>query len=154
MIFGLDIDDLLFIAATIFLLLISMVVLDKVKNKEKSMENIRKAKKDMLDLEKITKNIEADYRPINIELTSYEKEQENNAIISYDELVLNKDKRVVSYDDEYESGSDITVKKLDLSDKINSSVVPETKIEVTLMSYEKEEAFLKALKQLQSDLAR
>ena len=118
------------------------------------MESINKAKKDMLDLEAITKNIETDYRPINIELTSYEQEQENNAIISYEELVSNKDKRIVNYDDNYESDSEISVKKVDLSDKIGKNAIPETKIEVTLMSYEKEEAFLKALRQLQSDLAR
>lgn len=154
MIFSIDIDDLLFITTIIFLLLISIIVLNKVKNKERSMETINKAKKDMLDLEAITKNIETDYRPINIELTSYEQEQENNAIISYEELVSNKDKRIVNYDDNYESDSEISVKKVDLSDKIGKNAIPETKIEVTLMSYEKEEAFLKALRQLQSDLAR
>ena len=143
-----------FITTIIFLLLISIIVLNKVKNKERSMETINKAKKDMLDLEAITKNIETDYRPINIELTSYEQEQENNAIISYEELVSNKDKRIVNYDDNYESDSEISVKKVDLSDKIGKNAIPETKIEVTLMSYEKEEAFLKALRQLQSDLAR
>lgn len=118
------------------------------------MSILDRAKKDMIDLEAITKNIETDYKPLNIELTSYEKEQENNAIISYQELLSNKDKRRVNYDDEYQNDSEISVKKVDLNDKFTSSEVVETKIEVTLMSYEKEEAFLKALRKLQSDLAR
>lgn len=154
MVFNLDIDDLLFIAVVIWLLLISVLILIKVKNKEKNMSILDRAKKDMIDLEAITKNIETDYKPLNIELTSYEKEQENNAIISYQELLSNKDKRRVNYDDEYQNDSEISVKKVDLNDKFTSSEVVETKIEVTLMSYEKEEAFLKALRKLQSDLAR
>lgn len=48
---------------------------------------------------------------------------------------------------------DIDVKKVDLK-KQNGEELPKTKIEVTLMNYEMEEAFLKALKQLQNNLAR
>ena len=112
-----------------------------------------KSKRDMIDLEAITKNIETNYKPAIIELTSYEQEQENNAIISYDELVSARNKDSVNYDNEYQNASDIDIKKVNLSNKIGDEV-PQTKIEVTLMSYEKEEAFLKALRQLQNDLAR
>ena len=112
-----------------------------------------KSKKDMIDLEKITKNIETNYKPAIIELTSYEQEQEKNAIISYDELVSARNKDAVNYDNEYQNASDIDIKKVNLSNKMGDEV-PQTKIEVTLMSYEKEEAFLKALRQLQNDLAR
>ncbi len=117
------------------------------------MEILKKAKKDRIDLEAITKNIETNYKPAKIELTSYEQEQENNAIISYEELLKSKDKKKVNYDDEYQNNMDINIKKVDL--KANSGTeIPGTKIEVSLMNYEREEAFLKALKQLQSDLAR
>lgn len=117
------------------------------------MNAIKKAKKDRIDLEAITKNIEENYKPATIELTSYEQEQENNAIISYQELLSNKDRSQINYDDEFEGTSEIDVKKVDLLNN-KGTEIPKTKIEVTLMSYEMEEAFLKALKQLQVDLSR
>lgn len=124
-----------------------------MKNKERSMSARLKSKRDMIDLEAITKNIETNYKPAIVELTSYEQEQENNAIISYEELLEARGKDGVNYDSEYQNSSDINIKKVNLSDKLGDEI-PQTKIEVTLMSYEKEEAFLKALRQLQNDLAR
>ena len=78
-----SIDDLIFIAILLWLLLISVLVLRTLKNKEDIMSSELKSKRDMIDLERITKNIEKDYKPTNINLTSYEQEQEDNAIISY-----------------------------------------------------------------------
>ena len=75
----------------------------------------------------------------NIELTSYEKEQEQSAIISYQELLKNKDNQQT-----------INIDKV----SIDPEDMPLPSFKVNLMNYEKEEAFLKALKQLQSDLAR
>ena len=147
------IDDLLFITVIIWMILISIIILNSMKNKEKSMSARLKSRKDMIDLEAITKNIETNYKPAIVELTSYEQEQENNAIISYDELLEARGKDGVNYDSEYQNSSDINIKKVNLSDKLGDEI-PQTKIEVTLMSYEKEEAFLKALRQLQNDLAR
>ena len=116
------------------------------------METVSKANKDMLDLEKISKNIESEYKPEPIELTGYEQEQEDNAIISYEELVKNKDLGY-SYDESYKSNDDeISVKKLDLDKITNQIDKPQEHIEVKLMSYDKEEAFLAALKQLQKEL--
>lgn len=151
-----SLNDLLFIAITLWLILISMIVLVNLKDKErgKKMDTISKAKIDMQQLEQITKNIEENHKPININLTNYEQEQENNAIISYDELIKNKKNFSVNYDESYKPNDNtIEVKKVDLNDytpRENDS----NNIKVTLMSYEKEEAFLKALKQLQMDLAR
>ena len=118
------------------------------------METVSKANRDMQDLEKISKNIESDYKPVNIELTSYEKEQEDNAIISYEELLNSKDSNNngYSYDENYKSDPDVQVKKLDLDKITNQIDSPQEHIEVKLMSYDKEEAFLAALKQLQKEL--
>lgn len=146
--------DYIFLAFILILLLISVMTIKKVNKKEKEMNTINKARKDMIDLEAITRNIESDYKPINIELSSYEQEQENNAIISYEELVNNKDNTNVNYDETYENSSvDVDVKKVDLSDTYGVNVERENYV-VSLMSYEKEEAFLRALRKLQSDLAR
>jgi len=148
-------SDILVIISIILLIIFAIYLLNKVNIKEKYMETVNRANKDMLDLEKITKNIESEYKPVTIELTSYEQEQEDNAIISYEELLNNKDNGY-SYDEGYKSDSDVSVKKLDL-DKITSQVEQEDrkpeKIEVKLMSYEKEEAFLEALKKLQRELS-
>lgn len=117
------------------------------------MSSEAKSKRDMIDLERITKNIEKDYKPVNINLTSYEQEQEDNAIISYQELLKNKDKNHVNYEDGFNSKTDINVKKVDLNNN-DKNDFDQSRISVSLMSYEKEEAFLKALKQLKIDLAR
>lgn len=149
-----DYGDYIFLAITLILLFVSVIYLKKLNKKEKEMNTINKAKKDMIDLEAITKNIETNYRPINIELSSYEQEQENNAIISYEELVNNKDNSNVNYDETYNSGNtDVNVKKVDLNGSYGVNVEEEG-YTVSLMSYEKEEAFLRALRKLQSDLAR
>lgn len=148
-----SIDDLIFIAILLWLLLISVLVLRALKNKEDIMSSEAKSKRDMIDLERITKNIEKDYKPTNINLTSYEQEQEDNAIISYQELLNSKDKNHVNYDNGFNNKTDINVKKVDLSNNSKNDF-DQSRINVSLMSYEKEEAFLKALKQLKIDLAR
>lgn len=114
---------------------------------------INKALKDRIDLEAITKNIEETYKPATIKLTSYEQEQEDNAIISYEELV-DSASRSINYESNYTTENGIDIKKVDLTNQESSISETNTRIEVTLMSYEKEEAFLKALKQLQSTLVR
>lgn len=149
-----SVEDYIFLAIVVFLLLISVLYLKYMDKKENDMDTINKAKKDMVDLEAITKNIETDYKPINIELSSYEQEQENNAIISYEELLKNKDNNNVNYEENYDSGnSDVNVKKVDLNDSYGVDM-EEKGFRVSLMSYEKEEAFLRALRKLQNDLAR
>ena len=150
----LTIDDLLFIAIVVWLLLISVIVLRALKNKEEIMSSEAKSRRDMIDLEKITKNIERDYKPANINLTSYEQEQEDNAIISYQELLNSKDKNHVNYDGSFNNKTDIDIKKVDLSNNEKNAYDEHNQINITLMIYEKEEAFLKALKQLKIDLAR
>lgn len=148
-----SIDDLIFMTILLWLLLISVLVLRTLKNKEDIMSSELKSKRDMIDLERITKNIEKDYKPTNINLTSYEQEQEDNAIISYQELLNSKDKSHVNYDNGFNNKTDINVKKVDLSNNSKNDF-DQSRINVSLMSYEKEEAFLKALKQLKIDLAR
>jgi len=140
-------DDLVILMVIIVILMVLIILLYVIENKEykedkvdKKMNNqIKRAKIDMQKLEEITENIERDYKPSNIELTSYEKEQEQSAIISYQELLKNRDNQQT-----------INIDKV----SIDPEDMPLPSFKVNLMNYEKEEAFLKALKQLQSDLAR
>ena len=152
-------SDLIYIISIILLIIVAVYLLTRVSVKEKYMDTINKANKDMSDLEKITSRIEEEYKPINVELTSYEQEQEDNAIISYDELLSNRDKNNnsgFSYDSKYKSDNDLSVKKIDLDNNVSSNEkeeIPEEKVKVKLFNYEKEEAFLRTLKQLQSELS-
>ena len=97
--------------------------------------------KERFDLEKITKSIERDYKPVNINLTSFEQEQENNSI---------------SYDTSYVNDDDLDIKKIDVDNEFRDEEkkVSNNNTGFSLMNYEKEEEFLKALKQLQGTLVR
>ena len=98
-------------------------------------------------------------------MTAYEEEQERKAIISYDELVRDANKESVLYDDEKLIDDIIPVKKIQTANlelprrkeegpvrfelpKTEPPMEVETKETSKLFSYEKEEAFLKALKEL------
>ncbi len=137
---SLTIDDLLIIAIILWVLLILIILFKYMKNRKIEMNVLKKAKKDRIDLEAITRNIEENYKPAAIRLTSYEEEQESNAIISYQELLTNKDNQQINYDDEYQSKIDLNVKKVDLEGNMGTEM-PRTKIEVSLMNYKQEEDF-------------
>jgi hypothetical protein len=142
-------SDIIFILIIIVLLILAVIVLLLIKREENKIMSVEeKSKKTMLDLDRITANIERDYKPLNIELTSYEQEQEDNAVISYEEL-KNKSNNV-TYEEKQE---EVGIKKIDFNKTIDLEHTQ--KIDVPLLSnYEKEEAFLRALRQLQKDLAK
>ena len=87
-----------------------------------------------------------------IQFTDYEKDQEDKAIISYDEL-LNKE--TTNYELNYETEEmhdDLSVKKVDLDNLVNKNNNVVSNLEVRVISFQKEEAFLEALKRLQKEL--
>lgn len=155
-IYSLSMGDYFFFIGTFLLIVLFVYILYLIKcsDVEEEVSSNSEVKKDSFDIEAVTKAIEKDYKPETIRLTSYEEEQENNAVISYEELLKNKDKKSVSYDDEYEfEEPTLSVKKFDLTNTSETPVIDESKLKVQLMSYEKEEEFLKALKDLQSNLS-
>lgn len=154
-IYSLSMGDYFFFIGTFLLIVLFVYILYLIKCSDgEEALNAVGDKKDDFDIEAVTKAIEKDYKPETIRLTSYEEEQENNAVISYEELLKNKDKISVSYDDEYEfEEPTLSVKKFDLTNTSETPVIDESKLKVQLMSYEKEEEFLKALKDLQSNLS-
>lgn len=154
-IYSLSMGDYFFFIGTFLLIVLFVYILYLIKCSDgEDALNAVSDKKDDFDIEAVTKAIEKDYKPETIRLTSYEEEQENNAVISYEELLKNKDKISVSYDDEYEfEEPTLSVKKFDLTNTSETPVIDESKLKVQLMSYEKEEEFLKALKDLQSNLS-
>ena len=154
-IYSLSMGDYFFFIGTFLLIVLFVYILYLIKCSDgEEVLNAVSEKKDDFDIEAVTKAIEKDYKPETIRLTSYEEEQENNAVISYEELLKNKDKISVSYDDEYEfEEPTLSVKKFDLTNTSETPVIDQSKLKVQLMSYEKEEEFLKALKDLQSNLS-
>ena len=157
-IYSLSMGDYFFFIGTFLLIIlfIYIIYLIKCSDEESTLEddllNINiENKNDSFDLEAVAQDIEKNYKPEAVKLTSYEEEQENNAIISYDELVKTQTNLQFNYDDEYEyEVPELKVKKFDLN---NTSEIELPKLNVKLMSYDKEEEFLKTLKQLQSNLS-
>ncbi len=112
-----------------------------------SKEEYNDEEGELLDLEGLTKKLkEQKNNPSIIPSTEYEKEQEEKAIISYDELLKKHNNYAINYEKE-ERKDDLVIRKVDLSNLINSEVQDEIK-NVRVISYEKEEAFLSALKEL------
>lgn len=151
-IYSLSMGDYFFFIGTVLLIILFIYVLYLLKYSDEESPKLKK-EEDLFDLESVSKDIEENYKPAAIKLTSYEEEQENNAIISYDELLKTKELQKVSYDDEYVSDiPELKIKKIDLNNT-GSIPIDEPKLEVKLISYEKEEEFLKALKTLQGNLS-
>ncbi len=149
----LNIGDYFFFVGTFLLIVLFIYFLYLIKLSDlESREEKNSTLGDNFDLASVASAIEKEYKPEAIKLTSYEVEQENSAIISYDELVKNKDKVGINYDDEYSYElPELNVKKINLTSGFNNNEEP--KLEVKLMQYDKEEEFLEALKELHNNLS-
>ena len=155
--YALSMGDYFFLIAT-FLLILALIYIIYLLKRDDFMDEKRfevKRDNDSMDILSICEAIESDYKPDTIELTSYEEEQENNAIISYDELIKSKSVNAINYDADYKYDSDeLSVRKINIEEyKMSEKCEKEIELKVKLMHYDKEEAFLKALKQLQQNLS-
>ncbi len=160
-------SDLFFFGVTLFLilLLIYIIYLVKLDNEDvmiikhtdkgadpNTLNETRPADIDK-PLTKIVNELEMDYKPKPIDMSDYEKELEDTAIISYDELV-NRTSNNIYYDDSYDSGfDDVLVQKIDDNKMSNTQELVNLPTAV-MMSYESEEDFLSALRVLQKNLVR
>lgn len=103
---------------------------------------------ELLDLEGLTKKLQQEESE-RVTCTEYEKDQEEKAIISYDELLQKHNRYAINYEKE-EIMDDLIVKKVNLNDLVNKNSEEKIETEVRAISYQKEEDFLKALKELNS----
>lgn len=101
---------------------------------------------ELLDLEGLTKKLKEEQSD-QVNINKYEQEQEEKAIISYDELLKRSNQYAINYEKE-EVLDDLTVKKVNLNDLISKENKEVVHYDVQVISYEKEEDFLKALKEL------
>lgn len=170
------VDYILYIAVvTLIILIVSLIYVMKNENESSEEVELKDVSDEMqekmplneeLDLQNIVNTLDESPKPI-IDMTAYEEEQERKAIISYDELLQSANSKTISYDEEKLIDDVIPVKKIQTAPielpKIKSETIiqnldlkpKEPKIEIDelrtsskMFSYEKEEAFLKALKEL------
>lgn len=151
------VDVIFFLAVLgLMLLVITLIYFIKENNDDefnKAEENaaptIEGIDEEILNLKEIKDALESASEPDVVNLSRYEEEQEEKAIISYEELLKRKQDFAINYTDEEEIEDDLTVRKVDLDNLLNKDVVEPSNINVTVISYKKEEAFLEALKNLQ-----
>ena len=98
---------------------------------------IESSSKEIEDLQSLTKELENIPKGKNVQLTSYEEEQEQTAIISYEELVKQNQKNSEN------------ISEMDLPKLSNRKINTENN---SNNSYEHEEEFLNNLKELKKSL--
>mgnify|MGYP001492510433 FL=1 len=149
-------SDYIYFGLIIALLILLVVLLYLIRSSDEHLEwednhIIENTKNDQSDIIKIAREIASSGEQLNIDLTPYEMKEEEDSIISYNELVKRNKNRSLNYEEE-NSDDDLQVKKVD----IISAGIPTTeeiKFKPLTLSYEKEEALLEALKQLQKNLS-
>ncbi len=167
------IDYILYFAVvTLIILIVSLIyVIETEKLEEKELElakeeineeyTMNKEVNEEIDLQNIVNTIDENPKPL-VDMTAYEEEQESKAIISYDELLSEIKQNEINYTKEEMVDDVIPVKKISVNPveermpieliakepKIEFETIPKEEVKGKLFSYEKEEAFLKALQQL------
>lgn len=136
---------LYFSVLTLIVLVISLIYILKNNDKELLNKPVQNELDDEIDLKNIVKTIDESPKPI-IDMTEYENEQEEKAIISYEEL-LKTAQIPIQYEEEEYIDNEVQVKKIDL-EKLSNNTKDETKTEMKVIAYQHEEEFLKTLKQL------
>lgn len=144
-------DLLLYFAVLILIILVVSLIYIIKTSDEEELENPEADKTiynaEDIDLKEVITNIESSEPPI-VEYTDYEREQEEKAIISYDELIERSKMGTVSYATEEVANKEVAIKKINLDKLGEQKVKEETPKTNSLFHYEKEEAFLKALQSL------
>ena len=150
--------NLLFFAAviTLIILVVALIYIMRInKEVEEEDEVMNVVNDEELDLANISRSLEEnDSKPI--ELNSYEQEQEERAIISYDELIAsqNTNQEVINYKEEKDIEG-LKIKSFDLKNLTTTIDLPKVKEEnekTKISNYVKEEEFLEALKRLRKSL--
>ena len=115
-------------------------MVDKILGEEnKEVKEEIKEKNDdeegeLLDLESLTKKWKQEKNNEKLKIDNYEKEQEEKAIISYDELLKKKNHYAINYEKE-EVVDDLIIKKVNLNDLVNKEEEENTNSEVKVISY-------------------
>lgn len=148
----LTLTDYVFLGLIIFLIIMLVTILFVYRNSDETLAWANeKPTNDAADIMEIAAALEKCNEQLNIDLTPYESREEEASIISYDELVNSYQNKSINYIDE--SNEDLVIKKIDLENTITAPKKEDSIIKPLTLSYEKEEALLNALKQLQENLS-
>ncbi len=143
--------DNIMILLVIFLFILAIIVACLIAASVRENKNILKDDKLKIENNTIEEDLIKKIEPKqNIEkIVKYEKEQEQKAIISYDELLKGASKLQVDYEED-EQIADIIIQKVAVKEKeeptINNYKTNDNS------SYNEEETFLKTLKEFRADL--
>lgn len=150
--------DYVFFFAVLVLMILVITLFYFIKINDDVLESDKKEKKpkeetqEMQIVKEINEALASEEPRPNIDFTDYEKDQEEKAIISYDELLKQDNNYEINYEKE-EYLDDLSVKKFDLDHLVTKKETDEKPVfKGRVISFEKEEAFLQALKQLQNGL--
>ena len=134
------VDYILYFSVLMLLILIISFIFILNNDDEIGSEPV---KKEELDLNYIVNKIDENPTPL-IDMTEYEEEQEQKAIISYDELVNESNKKQLLYEKEQLIDNCIPAKKINLNDFVKEE--KQEYNDANVFHYEREEAFLQTLK--------
>ncbi len=144
--------DYILYFSVLALLILTFALIYVLKNDDDETENESIGSEEMketdIDLQTIAQNI-VEKKPPIVDMTAYEEEQEQKAIISYDELKKESNKKQLQYDKIELIDDIIPAKKINLTDMIKDQNADKDE-ETTTFHYEREEAFLQTLKELNS----
>ena len=148
------VDYIFFLAILVLMILIvTLIYFIRINEDVIDEDNDLEETREMSIVKELKKSMAENDDVVRINLSHYEQDQEDKAIISYDEL-LNKSSN--NYEFNYEKEDyydDLSVKKFNLDNLINKNATNHSpKVEGRVISFAKEEAFLQALKQLQKEL--
>lgn len=159
---SLTLVDLIFFVAVIVLIILVVTLIYFIKINEDETEAVLdilpsydevpdNEKEELIDLQSISKALE-ERKNNPIDMTEYEQEQEERAIISYEELLEKSKNLALNYEKE-EINEDLIIKKVDLDNLVGRVEEEKACVEVRVISYQKEEAFLEALKKLKEQIS-
>lgn len=148
------VDLLLYFAVlTLIILIVSLIYIIKTSDDEEAEDLIENKttffNQEDVDIKEIITNIENREETVS-EFTDYESEQEEKAIISYDELIAQSNNVSIEYSN-ITKNDDVLIKQVDLekTGKIELDPIKRALNSKISLSYEHEQEFLESLKQLQ-----
>ena len=126
---------------------IKNIVNELSKNIKPEREEYNDEEEALLDLNSLTEKLKQEEED-RVDVTLYERDQEEKAIISYDELIQKHHNYAINYEEEKVIDDDVVVKKVDLNNLVKEDSFVDNNIEARVISYKREEDFLQALKEL------
>lgn len=141
--------DNIMILLVIFLVLLAIVIICLIRSTVKENNKIL-TQQPKIEPKPETKENSIEHLE---QIDEYEHEQEEKAIISYEELLKNASKLQVDYEDD-EKYADLVIQKVALTEK-EEKKEEQINIEIenkNFYSYEEEEEFLDTLKQFRANL--